>query len=319
MRPARRIRVLGMAALVAISSIFAAGCEVIEGLNAFDSVGEASDASDARAPTSDASDDGGSALDGAADSALDSALDAPYDGAIADSASPDGAPDSSSDAAIGQCDPDGLVAEQSYDLADESRWLLSGNAWINHGQVVQQDWAILTDNSVSEAGAMWWKDTVTLFDGFDVSFKLAIAPQGADGMGFGWVPGAANPGVGQNGDKLGFSAVSGFGVAIVTYAHSQAGDPNPPYFAVLDSAGHHLAVSATKSTAYDGSGHYVSITMTKGIVTVKYDFIDTVINKFALPNYVPYSGHWGFFASTGGFSEEHAITGITGRFGCLSH
>jgi hypothetical protein len=45
------------------------------------------------------------------------------------------------------------------------------------------------------------------------------------------------------------------------------------------------------------------------------------LQQVAIPGYVPFTGHWGFTASTGGAAETHWIQGITMHFpdgqGCV--
>ena len=80
------------------------------------------------------------------------------------------------------------------------RWAMAGSTNIN---VTQVGWARLTPAQGDQAGALWWNDTFT-FDQFDVTFMFQIDnnPSGADGIAFGWVPGADVTKVGNVGAGL---------------------------------------------------------------------------------------------------------------------
>jgi len=118
-----------------------------------------------------------------------------------------------------------------------------------------------------------------------------------------------SPKVGSVGAGLGIVGLGGWGVAIDTYQNS--GDPAAPYLMVVDSAGDRLT-TATIPDVRDGQSHTMRIQFQTPTVTVWIDSNEYV--GFAIPNYVPFVGHWGFTAATGSSSEQHFVTGISMTF-----
>ncbi len=63
----------------------------------------------------------------------------------------------------------------------------------------------------------------------------------------------------------------------------------------------------------DSQNHRLRVALDAGKVSVWIDGINYVPN-FALPGYVPFTGHWGFTGGTVAASEAHWITDVTMSF-----
>lgn len=212
---------------------------------------------------------------------------------------------------------DGLVDEMPATLSGklapiDPHWVFAGGASTANG------WAQLTADVTGAAGALWWNAPYT-FDTFEVNatFWIQAKTPVADGIGFAWVPGNANT-VGAAGEAFGIWPLGGFGVVIDTYQN--AGQPTAPFVAVFDgTSGAHLARAALPNVA-DGGNHTLKVKLAAGKVSAWVDGT-SYVNDFLIPGYVPFSGRWGFAASTGGLSAAQWVKDITMSFpngqGCV--
>jgi hypothetical protein len=214
-------------------------------------------------------------------------------------------------------DCDGKTDEIPASLAGtltpiDAHWAFAGGASTANG------WAQLTADVGTVAGALWWSAPYS-FDTFEVNatFWIQAKSNGADGMGFAWVPGNTND-VGSAGEAFGIWPLGGFGVVIDTFQN--AGQPAVPFLVVFDgTSGAHLARAALPNVA-DGINHTFKVALDAGKVSASVDGTN-YINAFAIPGYVPFTGRWGFTASTGGLSSAHWVRDITMSFpngqGCV--
>lgn len=218
-------------------------------------------------------------------------------------------------------DCDGKIDELPANLTGalsapiDPHWAFAGTASASNG------WAELTQEVNSSAGALWWTASYT-FDAFDVSATFWIQPkpaqQGADGMGFAWVPGTNVTVAGAAGEGMGIYGLGGYGVVIDTYQN--ASQPAAPFLAVFDgTTGVQLARAAIPEVR-DGMNHRLRVRLDGGKVSA---WVDTVnyLNDFAIPGYAPFAGHWGFTAGTGGQAAAHWVQDVTMSFpngqGCV--
>jgi hypothetical protein len=190
-------------------------------------------------------------------------------------------------------------------------------------------WANLTPDAGYLGGALWWRagnvggqPASYLFDEFDVTATFWINKNdGADGLAFAWVPGTDYvPGVGGGG--YGVQTLGGFAIVIDTFTN--AGEAAAPFLVVYDDAQRLLANKGHLTEipipeVRDAANHTLRVQLAGGKVTVKVDGTDRLY-EYVLPGYVPFNGHWGFTAGTGGLSAVHAVRDITMRFpsqGCV--
>jgi len=193
-----------------------------------------------------------------------------------------------------------------------SHWGLTGSASVSNG------WAQLVPDAASSAGALWWVASYS-FDSFDVTATIWIQAKsnGADGMAFAWVPGSSiQTGAGAAG--FGATGLGGFAVAIDTFQN--AGEPAVPYLALVDGTSANHLLRASLPDVRDGLNHTLRVKLDAGQVSAWVDGVN-YINGFAIPSYVPFTGHWGFTAATGGLSAAHWVKDITMSFpngqGCV--
>ena len=179
----------------------------------------------------------------------------------------------------------------------------------------------VTPSAGGLAGALWWSNAAT-FDRFDITFSYAITPDAAstvygpgDGMTFAWVSSATLPALGPNGGAMAVMGLTGFAVAVDSYANTEFGDQPTPNIAIKNTVDMtNVASTAAKMTLIDGNAHAVRVKLANGSVTVLLDG-NEVIGATALPGYAPYSGYWGFGAGTGGAFELHELRSVTARIG----
>jgi hypothetical protein len=181
-------------------------------------------------------------------------------------------------------------------------------------------WAQLTPDVASQSGGLWWSSAYT-FDAFDMSATVWIQnkPDGADGMTFAWVPGAALPPQGSAGQGFGAGNLGGYLVAIDTYLN--AGEPAVPYLALVQNTSPQVTLArAAIPNVRDAVNHRLRVRLAGGAASVWVDGINYIF-EFPIPAYVPYLGHWGFAAGTGGSSEAHWVSDVSMAFpngqGCV--
>jgi hypothetical protein len=214
-------------------------------------------------------------------------------------------------------DCDGQIDEVPASLAGslvapaDAHWVVTGAA------VFASPWVTLTPDLADQAGALWWNATYT-FDTFDVAatFWIPVKDDGADGMAFAWVPGAAlQAGGGATG--FGVGGLGGWAVAIDTFQNT--GEPAVPYLAIMDTTGAQISRS-TIPNVRDSMNHVLRVRLEAGKVSVWIDAVSYLF-EYPLPGYVPFAGHWGFGAATGGASEAHWIRDVAMSFpngqGCV--
>jgi hypothetical protein len=205
----------------------------------------------------------------------------------------------------------------SLAVPTNAHWKVNGSATISMG------WGELTNESPTyESGALWWNAPYT-FDAFDMSatFWIQNKATGADGMTFAWVPGNDLTVIGANGAGLGVGGLGGFAVGIDTYQN--ANEPAVPFLTLLQPNGSSPMSLAriTIPNVRDALNHRLRVQLTAGgKVSVWIDAINYIF-EFPLAGYVPFVGHWGFTASTGGLTEAHWVTDVSMSFpngqGCV--
>lgn len=180
--------------------------------------------------------------------------------------------------------------------------------------------AQLTGDVGSQTGGLWWSAPY-LFDTFDMTatFWIQDSPGGADGMAFGWVPGANVPPQGGGSLDQGLGTLEGYGVVIDTFVNT--GEPAVPFLALVKNTTPRTTLSrATIPNVRNGANHLLRVKLAGGKASIWIDGINYVF-EFPLPGYVPFSGHWGFTAATGGSAEAHWVTEATMSFpdgqGCV--
>lgn len=209
---------------------------------------------------------------------------------------------------------DELAATLSGKLSPlDPHWAFAGGASANG------EWAQLTQDVGGVSGALWWSASY-LFDTFDVSATIWIQAKtnGADGVGFAWVPGTNVTAAGAAGEGFGIYGLGGYGVVIDTYQNT--GQPAAPFLTVFDgTTGNQLARAALPEVR-DGLNHRLRVKFDAGKVSAWLDSI-SYLNDFAIPGYTPFSGRWGFTAGTGGSSAAHFVKDISMSFpngqGCV--
>lgn len=208
-------------------------------------------------------------------------------------------------------DCDGLVDNVPAVLS-ESLVPPLGPHWIAAGSAVATDAGLgieLTGDVQSQAGAVWWGAEYT-FDAFDVTatFSIEDITPGADGCGFGWVPGLAYGSTG-GGTGYGLTGLNGYFVAIDTY---QSGtEPAAPYLLLSGpSMGY---ATAGLPRIRDGQPHELRVKLDSGKVSAWVDSFQ-YFNEVELPGYVPFNGRWGFAGGTGSFFERHYVSKMTMTF-----
>lgn len=208
-----------------------------------------------------------------------------------------------------------LPTNEAFPAAVGAPWLLRGmSAAANPG-------VRLTPSAGGAAGALYW-DAPFTFDRFDISFSYAITTDAAstsgpgDGMTFAWISAATAPDVvATPGGGLGVLALTGWGVAIDVYPNVEYGDQPTPNISIRNTVDMTtVAATAANAALIDGNTHLVRVRLANGSVTVSLDGAD-VLGPTALPNYVAYSGYFGFGAATGGAFEEHKVVSVSARIG----
>jgi hypothetical protein len=178
----------------------------------------------------------------------------------------------------------------------------------------------LSSATINSKGAIWSNEAV-MFDAFDMTagFEL-VDPNGdgsiADGFTFAWVPGEAIPDIGEEGGGLGVHGLTGYAVAIDTFTY-----PEPPPiiellnpFLSADSNAWRLTGAPSPVTILgmlDGHEHVLRVRLEQGgIVTVWLDG-KIAIDRFTIPQFSVFKGHWGFTAGTGDVTSVQRITRVS--------
>lgn len=204
-----------------------------------------------------------------------------------------------------------------------TNWKLAGSAQFGADAAIGfPGYVRLTDDVGGIGGAVWWGGTY-LFDSFDMTATITIQNKnGADGMTFAWVNNNNFAALGFPGSGYGVVGVpgGGYAVAIDTYYNGGA-ELAAPYLALINATdGTRIAQAALPPTVRDNNGHLLRVKLENGKVSVWVDGT-SYVNDVALPGYVPFNGHWGFTAGTGGLSEIHWVSAVKMKFpngqGCV--
>lgn len=210
---------------------------------------------------------------------------------------------------------DELPAKLSGSLTSppDPHWVVVGSATFRNG------WAQLTPDQTYAAGALWWNATY-LFDTFEVTgtFSVSAKSDCADGVAFAWVPGSNVSAVGGGGGGYGAMNLGGYAVAIDTLANPN--EPVAPFLVLLDGrTGAHLFRQSVHEVR-DGQGHELRVKLDAGRVSVWLDSVSYVF-QFPIPEYVPFTGHWGFTAGTGDLTSVQSVKNVSMFFpngqGCV--
>ncbi len=195
----------------------------------------------------------------------------------------------------------------------DPHWALAGKAKFDGG------WVVLTNDRTYETGALFWNATYT-FDTFEGvgTFSMSAKQDCADGIAFVWVPGSDVTRVGWPGYGYGVLSLGGYAVVVDTFSNED--EPPAPFVVVLDvSTNTHLYRAAVHEVR-DGRAHELRVRLDAGRVSVWLDAVNYVY-EFRIPGYVPFEGHWGFTAATGGLSCVHRVKGVSMSFpegqGCV--
>jgi hypothetical protein len=219
------------------------------------------------------------------------------DRVAADAAVTDGADPIAADAGDGACSsPSFRPPTEASIVPLDPRWILLGSAAVD-GSALN-----LTSGKRNQSGAIWWSERIT-FNNFDVAATFRIqAPNPeypGDGLTFVWVKDRL-PELGEAGDALGVAGLNGWAVAIDLFANSPIADA--PYVAIFDTkkslAARTLVARTVPFPILDGASHVLDITLRSGVISVSVDQ-NELIESFALPGYVPFTGYFGFTGTTG--------------------
>ena len=187
-------------------------------------------------------------------------------------------------------------------------WKLVGSATFLNG------WVQLTpDVATYQSGGLWWSSPYT-FDTFDVSatFWIQNKADGADGMTFAWVPGAAVPPQGTGGIDWGVGNLNGYAVVIDTFLN--AGEPAVPFLALVQNTVPKVTLARSPiPNVRDAANHRLRVRLANGNTSVWVDGINYIF-EFPMPGYAPFSGHWGFTGGTGAATEAHWVSDVTMSF-----
>jgi hypothetical protein len=112
-----------------------------------------------------------------------------------------------------------------------------------------------------------------------------------------------------NGSALNFGG-DGYGIEFDTYPYDNDDDPAGQHVGVLaGNAYTHIATHVFSQDIRDGYWHQVRVLFDNGIVSVYWDGA-LVISNAVIPGYSPFTGYFGFTASTGLGYEQHAIRNV---------
>lgn len=208
-----------------------------------------------------------------------------------------------------------LPTNETFPAAPGAQWSLLGSA------AAAMPGVVLTPNTMGVAGALWWTTAAT-FDRFEIAFSYVITQDPAsttygpgDGLAFAWVDSTAPPALGPTGGSLAIRGLVGFAVAVDTYTNTEYMDQPAPSIAIKNTVDMtNIASTAANTTLHDGKAHAVVVRLANGAVTVSLDGT-VALGPTTLPNYVPYSGYWGFGAACGGAFEKHDLKSVTARIG----
>jgi len=205
-------------------------------------------------------------------------------------------------------------------------------SWAIRTDTVQlaNQYFVLTQNAKARTGGLWWKDEAT-FDAFEVSFEFRISPTwnsfSGSGFTFAWTKTSAPPGDNYSyGRTLGLPQVPGWALALDTAV--PATFPFIPKMLLVDGTSTALANStqvigvsiADKGFALDAN--WVSIRLTFDGNNFSIYQTDDILISATVNGYKPFSGYWGFTASTDNlYTEQHAIRNVRMFFpyntGCI--
>ena len=216
-------------------------------------------------------------------------------------------------------DCDGKIDELPATLAGsmmapvDPHWALAGSATFTSG------WVLLTPEETYKAGGVWWNASY-VFDTFEATgtFWMPSRNDCSDGIAFAFVPGANVSAVGEVGFGYGAKGLGGYAVAIDTFANN--GEPPAPFLVVVDAhTGTHLIRQAVPEVR-NAQDHHLRVKLDAGKISVWLDSVGYIFD-FPIPSYVPFSGHWGFTAGTGGLTCAHWVRNVTMSFpdgqGCV--
>ncbi|MDB4939487.1 MAG: putative lipoprotein [Labilithrix sp.] len=317
--------------VVLLLSLGIAACEIVAGIHDIQLTADAADAGDAEAPSVDTGAPdaaichrGGAAASTVCDCA--ERIDSDRDGHMACAVDPKevdcndtdpqmhpGATESCNgkdDDCNGAVDDVPALLHGSLVAPVDAHWAAVGNAVLGTTNGAQ-----LTKDAVGETGAVWWSAPYR-FDAFDMTATFAIQnkPDGADGCAFGWVPSLGAPGVGS-GNGYGLGGLGGYAVAIDTYQNP--GEPPAPFLKVFGGG---VDATFTIPNVRDGRNHTMRVTLDAGRLNVWIDAFKYVTD-FAMKDYVPFTGYWGFAAGGGNAFEAHYLSDMMMTFpngqGCV--
>jgi uncharacterized repeat protein (TIGR01451 family) len=214
----------------------------------------------------------------------------------------------------------------STPCAGNNTFNLYGNANNNVAGYIQ-----LTPNTSNQSGQAWSKNKITLASNFSQKFRAFFGSSdggGADGLTF-LFRGPGAPVVGISGEGVGYGGISpSFGIEFDTYQNITASNPGSPYIGapINDPANDHIAYHVNGNYTQGGRiGNNVDVgnieDNTWHDVEVKWNatthvletYLDGVLRNTITRDIVALDFNnnpvvsFGFTASTGGSTNEHAV------------
>jgi hypothetical protein len=166
---------------------------------------------------------------------------------------------------------------------------------------------LLTQNISYQRGRIFYL-TPTLMDEFSASFSLYLGDsvEGADGAAFIFCPSYNY--APDGGGTLDASCPGGYIVAFDTYEFG-GGEFVPDLIYLAHDDIFHRLVSVPITDLDDGLWHNAMVVFNQGTITVTLDG-SNVIAGFAIPDYEPFLGYFGFSAAAGLWHNEQLVDNI---------
>ena len=206
---------------------------------------------------------------------------------------------------------------EDFRAFDSSRYFVAGNAYWDQ----KNEYFVLTKPQREQTGRLFFKTPVAMQD-WIAEFEIRIGEGGglrggADGMTFAFVRRYDYPK--RWGGALDFGS-EGYAVEFDTYPYEHSGDLGGHHIALIndDVQSHpkksHLKKVVVRRGLRDNAWHPVRIRFESGRLNVFLDGEE--IFSHSIPNYAPFTGHFGFTASTGNGYEWHIVRNV--RIDCTA-
>ena len=165
----------------------------------------------------------------------------------------------------------------------------------------------LTSLSSNQRGRIYLRQPFWM-DNFNVQFDFYMGGgSGGDGMVFAFT--TSHNYAGQAGEWLDFDGATGYGIVLNTFQNS--GDPSEECIGLVHNGPkNYLAYWVAPNNALEG-GNWRTVRVSNELGHIRVWLDDTIRIDYQIANYQPFTGYFGFTASSGSATNYHRVDNLT--------